>query len=245
VPRLFDYFVYLVYDINKKEKHTMKKYSIYIIRNKKNEKVYIGQTCNSIEERFRQHMKPSTIKKRGSYKIYNAISKYGSENFYCELLEGNIKAKDVDEKEIYYIELYNSYYNGYNSTHGGDSKTISKIQDVDLLIKLFEDNYEYQEIANEFNVCKETVVRTLRSIGLKRNNKISEEYLINNTHKTNIEIANEFNVDPMTVGRAFKKYDIKRGTGCSNKLNKQNMKKQGVTTIPMGSRADNNHCSKC
>lgn len=57
-------------------------YSIYIIKNTINNKVYIGQTSQSVDERFREHMKPSTIKKRGNYKIYNAIEKYGKENFY-------------------------------------------------------------------------------------------------------------------------------------------------------------------
>lgn len=36
---------------------------IYIIKNKINEKVYIGQTLRSVEERFKQHMKPSNHKK--------------------------------------------------------------------------------------------------------------------------------------------------------------------------------------
>ena len=91
-------------------------YSIYIIKNKINKKVYIGQTCQSPKERFAQHMKPSTHKTRGSYKLYNAIKKYGKENFYFEVLEKNISKKEIDEKEIYYINLYDSYYNGYNST---------------------------------------------------------------------------------------------------------------------------------
>lgn len=65
----------------------MRKYSIYIIKNKINSKVYIGQTCQSPHERFMQHMKPSVCKQRGTYKIYNAINKYGKENFYYEVLE--------------------------------------------------------------------------------------------------------------------------------------------------------------
>lgn len=52
-----------------------------------------------------QHMKPSTCKQRGSYKIYNAINKYGKENFYYEILEQNIdedliKYKHLSKKEI-------------------------------------------------------------------------------------------------------------------------------------------------
>ena len=97
----------------------MKKGYIYIIKNYCDEKVYIGQTRRSIQERFRQHMQPSTIKKRGFSKFYKAIAKYGKENFYVELLEETTVDK-LNEREIYYIEKFDSYKNGYNSTIGGD-----------------------------------------------------------------------------------------------------------------------------
>ena len=142
--------------------------SIYIIKNKCNEKVYIGQTMQSVHERFTQHLKPSTIKKRGSYKIYNAINKYGKENFYYEILEDNVNLKDIDDLEIYYIAEFDSYNNGYNSTNGGDSKTICKIQDIALLKELFRSKMFYKDIAKIFNVNTATVIRTLDSLKLKK-----------------------------------------------------------------------------
>ena len=147
-------------------------------------------------------MKPSTIKKRGSYKLYNAIAKYGKENFYIELLEETTPDK-LDEREIFYIEKFDSYKNGYNSTNGGDSKTICKIQDIDKLKEMFNERKTFEEIAKYFGVSKVTVQRTLHSIGLKRNNKISKEFyylgymqasgkvrefVMPNTDKTAVEI---------------------------------------------------------
>ena len=82
----------------------MKKGSIYVIKNKINEKVYVGQTIQSVHERFMQHKRPS--KGKLDYKIYKAFRKYGIENFYVETLEENIYIENLDEKEIYYIELY-------------------------------------------------------------------------------------------------------------------------------------------
>ena len=121
-------------------------YSIYIIRNTVNNKVYIGQTCRSVHERFMQHLKPSVSKQRGTYKIYNAINKHGKDKFYIEVLETNICADDIDNREIYYIDLYNSYNNGYNSTLGGDCKTISKVQDIVLLKQLFEEGKTHFQV---------------------------------------------------------------------------------------------------
>ena len=202
----------------------MEKGYIYIIKNYCNEKVYVGQTTHSIQERFNQHMKPSTIKKRESYKLYNAIAKYGKENFYIELLEETTPDK-LDEREIFYIEKFDSYKNGYNSTNGGDSKTICKIQDIDKLKEMFNERKTYKEMAEYFGVNKVTVQRTLHSIGLRRNNKIPKEFLLKNQHLFNYQIAKIFDVDEETVSRAFKKYGIPRGKGCNNYQNKQNQKK--------------------
>lgn len=52
--------------------------------------------------------------------IKRAIKKYGKENFSIKELE-KCSIAELDEREIYYISLYNSYYKGYNSTKGGKS----------------------------------------------------------------------------------------------------------------------------
>jgi hypothetical protein len=55
-------------------------------------------------------------------RIKKAIHKYGKENFTIEELE-ICDVKDLDAREIFYINFYNSYKNGYNSTLGGKSGT--------------------------------------------------------------------------------------------------------------------------
>lgn len=204
----------------------MRTYSVYIIRNTVNEKVYIGQTIQTIEERFKQHLKPSVHKQRGNYKLYNAMRKYGKENFYVELLEENISADEIDAKEIQYIEEYDSFFNGYNSTKGGDGKTISKIDDVELFKELYLKGAEIETLAMIFNVNKVTVRRTACSLGMpKRVFKVTKEYLIKNIRKTNKKMAKELNVDEETITRAIKRYGIRRGKGCNNTKNKQNQPK--------------------
>lgn len=203
----------------------MRKGTIYIIKNKCNDKVYIGQTMQEARERFKQHLKPSTTKQRGTYKIYNAINKYGKENFYFEVLEDNVTIEELDIKEIDYISKYDSFKNGYNSTNGGDSKTICKIQDIEILKEMFYSKKTYKEIADFFGVHKETIKRTLHSIGIRKNNVIDKEYLMKYKDiMTNSQIAKHFGVSTVTVTRAFKKYGISRGRGCSNHLLKQNQK---------------------
>jgi len=79
-------------------------------------KKYIGQTVHE-EHRKKQHRHDC---KRGvDNKFYRAVRKYGWDKF----IYGIIEEYDVDllaEQEIYYIDCYDSYKNGYNSTTGGD-----------------------------------------------------------------------------------------------------------------------------
>jgi hypothetical protein len=89
---------------------------IYKVTNLLNNKVYIGQTIQSLKERKRQHYK--FAKKRHNYKFSNALNKYTTDSFLWEIIEDNILIENLNDKEVYYINLYNSYNKGYNSTPG-------------------------------------------------------------------------------------------------------------------------------
>ena len=85
---------------------------IYKVTNKINGKVYIGQSVD-IGKRWRQHMTAED-----DIYFHKAIQKYGVENFEWEVIE-QCKKKDLDEREIYWIEYYDSFNKGYNCTKGG------------------------------------------------------------------------------------------------------------------------------
>ena len=92
-------------------------FSIYIIKNTINNKVYIGQTSKPLKERFRYHCYNYNQCK----KISRAINKYGKENFRIELLEMVSSRIEADKKERYWINYYNSVLGGYNIEYGGNS----------------------------------------------------------------------------------------------------------------------------
>ena len=93
---------------------------IYKITNKINGKVYIGQTIRPVEYRFNRHMNDALNNILDTH-FARAIRKYGVDAFIIETLEDGIDSSDeLNKKEIEYIEKYDSYYNGYNSTLGGD-----------------------------------------------------------------------------------------------------------------------------
>ena len=86
---------------------------IYKIINKINNKIYIGQSINLIE-RFKQHRR--SLNKYFKYPLYNAFRKYGIENFEFSIIEEVINIRDLDAREQYWLDHYQSYLpeKGYN-----------------------------------------------------------------------------------------------------------------------------------
>jgi len=93
--------------------------SIYIIENKISRKRYVGKTTQSDPyDRWRQH-KYSAKGGWNDMVIGRALNKYGADNFTFYVIE-TCDDNDVDERETYWIEKFNTYYDGYNSTLGGE-----------------------------------------------------------------------------------------------------------------------------
>lgn len=61
-----------------------------------------------------------TNHKESNKALYCAMRKYGLENFTFELIEEINDYSISGEREKFFIQLYNSYHNGYNETPGGD-----------------------------------------------------------------------------------------------------------------------------
>lgn len=92
---------------------------IYKILNTCNGKVYIGQTTQSLKDRIAQHKCDSN--RNRSSALHCAIRKYGFECFEVEQIDHAHSREELNNKERYWIDYYNSISpNGYNLTTGGD-----------------------------------------------------------------------------------------------------------------------------
>ena len=89
---------------------------IYKLTNKVNGKSYIGKTIEDLKTRLRKH---KYWAKKLNSKINVAIRKYGMDNFEVEVLEQYIIGENRRTEE-YYIELFNTWHNGYNSSKDGE-----------------------------------------------------------------------------------------------------------------------------
>ena len=93
------------------------KMGIYRISNLKTDQFYIGQSVD-IYKRWTQHCKAGLgIDTPVGNKLYKAMQEYGLQNFTFELL-CQCSKQQLDEKEKYFIELYQADLYGYNSQKG-------------------------------------------------------------------------------------------------------------------------------
>lgn len=93
------------------------KTGIYKITNIKTKECYIGQAAD-LATRWKEHAKCGLgIDTPAANKLYKAMQEYGIWNFSWEVIE-ECKREELNEKEKYYIELYDSKNFGYNSVNG-------------------------------------------------------------------------------------------------------------------------------
>lgn len=121
---------------------------IYIIKNSINEKVYIGQTARTIEARWNQHKNAALRGETQGIILYNAMRKYGIDNFYISLLE-ETNIENLNEREKYWIKYYNTYWEGYNQTIGGTWPTKPKYTDEliqTVIYMLQNEEFSYNDI---------------------------------------------------------------------------------------------------
>ena len=135
-------------------------YKVYKYTSPSN-KVYIGITCKNQTARAGKN----GIGYRYCPAFWNAISKYGWDNFTYEELATELTEEKAKELEIYYIKKYNSTNpnNGYNISHGGEGYSI---YDKEEILKLWNEGLGVKEIIETMNCGKEVVQKTLTNANI-------------------------------------------------------------------------------
>ena len=130
---------------------------IYKITNQINNKSYIGQSIH-IEQRWEEHLYKSSQCSLLKY----ALHKYGVNNFTFEVIE-ECKQEDLNEREQYWIQYYDSFNNGYNLTMGGDGTVKYSVEAVyeDYLI-----TQSIEKTAKNIGCHPQTARRILREYGI-------------------------------------------------------------------------------
>lgn len=188
---------------------------IYIIRNKINSKVYIGQTTRSLSIRFSNHL--SAAKHSKGYVIGKAIRKYGAENFYIELLE-ECNIDSLNEREKHWIAFFNSTNSkfGYNMSIGGNHPYTNKVLDSNKVIELFNSGMPVYKVARILHTDISKVTTILKQsnirygLALQKMDTLLESMIIDlylDGYST-VDIGRRFNINKSTVRRILLRNNI-------------------------------------
>ena len=147
---------------------------IYKIYNDVNDLVYIGQTTQTIKERWHGH-KSSAIDKSKMTPLYKAMRYHGREKFHIEQIECVVAehmedlVHKLNKLEIYYITKYNSLVGhcGYNVEEGGiyaspPESIKRKVCKYDIYLHLLESYNSITEAAKKNNTDVKHIIRACK-----------------------------------------------------------------------------------
>ena len=185
---------------------------IYKITNNINGKVYIGQTIGTIEKRFNEHKRDAI--KGCQYSLHRAMRKYGIDSFSVEEIE-ECPEEELNDREIYWISFYDSYYQGYNMTIGGSAfrkPPLSEEKKQQILDLYINTNDSIKDISKEVDVSAFTVSKILHENNIDVHKKpmydyseLAQAYLeIQNVN----EVSRKYKCASTIVQRACRQNDV-------------------------------------
>jgi hypothetical protein len=146
------------------------------------------------------------------------MRKYGVEHFHIEQLE---KTSEPEEREIYWINFYDSRNTGYNATNGGDGKPYI---DYDLVVETYKELGFVRTTANKLHIDEKTVRKILRErdiVIVKHVNgtKKVKQYDLNGVHIKTYNSTSDAARAIVEMGKTDKSYQSARSVigGCCNK----------------------------
>lgn len=131
---------------------------IYKITNIINGKSYIGQSTD-IHRRWRNEITDSKCISSHSYDypLMRAFRKYGVDNFKFEIIE-ECNSEELNQKEMYWIDYFDTFFHGYNQTLGGDTSIRQPKENViGVIFDLINTDMSHKNIASKWDMSTEMV----------------------------------------------------------------------------------------
>jgi hypothetical protein len=180
-------------------------YKLYEVVNLINHKTYVGITIQSLRRRYKHHTYSALAKIK--HPLYNAMRKYGVENFTINLIRADAKQGiELQEQEIAEIARRNSTdrSKGYNLHTGGFAFSDNK-KCIQIGLMTFS---SYCEAAHYYNVDPKTFSTRLSRLGwtpeqaaeLEPSPTIQKHYLVVDGQTINLrQVARDHNMSPVQV----------------------------------------------
>lgn len=185
---------------------------IYKITNTVNNKIYIGQTCYTIQKRWAEHC---SVYNKLDYPLYKAMRKYGQDNFIIEEIE-QISDELLNEREIYWISFYHSYAPlgyGYNVTLGGEG---NRLYEQKQIYEMWDNGLCITEISEQTGADRHVVTDILKgykNYSIEESEKRGHEFLWSKRGRK----VNQYDLKGNYIATFNSLMDAQRQTGVAQK----------------------------
>lgn len=152
---------------------------IYRITNLITNKLYVGQTEQTLKDRFVQHKR----KGNGCLKLVRSMNKHGRENFVIEFVMAANTQEVADYWEQFFIAKWDCIKNGYNIAEGGkvtkhSAETKKQMSETHLkksfcrtpeaITEILEGKLSTQQLATKYNTTPQTIAIVRREALLEQ-----------------------------------------------------------------------------
>lgn len=149
--------------MGKRKKPNPSEYCIYLLENTANQKKYIGQT-QDLSWRKVTHRGKLKLGQHPNYKLQEDWDKYGEKAFKYTVLE-YCDRSIANEREMYYIALYDTVNAGYNISIGGTNGNNfprKKIKQYDLNGNFIREWDSAADAARAYNVKRTYITNAVK-----------------------------------------------------------------------------------
>ena len=173
---------------------------IYLIRNKINNKVYVGQSVN-IKDRWSNHKRELEKGIHYNDHLQKSYNKYGKTNFEFKVIEYCEKEK-LDELEVYWIKYFDSmkWEKGYNSESGGNKNKRFSEERIKKITGEGNPMFNKNHTEETKNIIRNKNRGQNSKLTIKQVSEIKKRLFEGETCKN---LSKEFNVDITTISKIF------------------------------------------
>lgn len=174
---------------------------IYKITNDFNDLIYVGKTTETVKSRFNRHCRD-----RKSSRMYgsidNLIQTVGREHFNVEEIE-KVPRELLNEREQYWINYYDSFYNGYNRTLGGEGNLIYTSEEINKALDMYYNGASMTEIQEKYGLHHSTLHKYRKMLNLPKRKVTEHELQSSILNVKKATEANQIAIENITLQRIY------------------------------------------
>lgn len=184
---------------------------IYVIKNDINDKLYVGKTITTINDRWLHHL---DAYQKYDWHLYRAMRKYGIEHFWIEEIE-QCSDKIINEREVYWIDKLDTFNSGYNMTIGGDGRITLDRQKI---VELWNQGYSALQIADLIGSgWSSPIIDILKQQGLYDAEEIKKRKMIDIANKQSQQRIIQYDANANIINIFNSREEASQKTGIHRK----------------------------